>query len=279
MKFLATLFFALTIIGGTSSQVVENTYSKFQKDSIYVIMDSSVIIRTSPDTNGMVMARAYFGEEVTILNASYMIDTCENIPYNWYQVKYNDMDVEKTGYLPGYSLAIQRTFSTTDPSLSLMYRPWSLTPKEYFDSLTLQLILAKGGKIVHELKFAAIGGLYTYNSMASIGNKGVSNLKDIFKINFSDDFCGGAFADILLFTNKDKIQFIMKLDEGFDAPYFATNTFIFPTDENGKKKWIIQVEESGYVDDNDKTVIEDFKKSFWRWNGNQLVLVKTSVKR
>lgn len=279
MKSLMSILVTFSIFMNLKAQIIENAYLSLKKDSVYYFMDPSVIIRTSPDTLGMIMARGNFGEPVTVLENSEVTDTFRNIEANWYKVKYDDMDVIKTGYIWGGSLSSKTTSSINDKSVSVMYRLWDITHKEYFDSITIQVILLKAGKLIQDIKIAARGGVDTYNTIESMGNRGVKNLKDIFKINFSDGFCAGAFADTYLFYNGNTISYITTLWEGFDAPYFATNSFVFPKDEKGKKNWIIQIEESGYVNDSDKTIIEEFQKTFWKWNGNRLVNIRSTNKR
>lgn len=261
------------------AQIVENAYTTFYTDSVYYIMDPSAIIRSSPDSLGMIMVKGNVGEPVKIIENSEVADSIRKIPSNWYKVKYNAMDEDITGYIWGGSLASKTILSSTDKSVMFMYRLWDITPKEYFDSLTIQVMLVKAGELIQDIKLKATGGMQTYNSAESLGNKGINSIKDIFKINFSDGFCAGAFADVYFFYNGKAISDMITLDEGFDAPYFATNTLIFPKDQKGKKNWIIQIEESGYVNDHDKTIIESFKKIFYKWNGNQLVKIRETDKR
>jgi len=101
----------------------------------------------------------------------------------------------------------------------------------------------------------------------------------ILKINFSDGYCAGAFGDVYLFWDGTTLHHVKTLDEGFDAPYSATNRFVFPTDEKGKKGLIINKSESGFYGDDDKFHIENWERVTYKWDGSKLVVVKTEKKK
>ncbi len=262
-----------------SAQVEDCAYAKFYKDSTYITLGENVNIRLNPDTAGKAIYQADIGEKIRILEDTEISYTRNGYTANWYRVYYNNKGNKAEGYIWGGFLATQVIKSQTDEGVVFMYGITKVVKTEYYDEVYINVRAVKQNKQLAKIEIRAVGGLRTYNSAETLGNKGVDGVKDILKINFSDGYCAGSFGDVYLFWDGTTLHHAKTLDEGFDAPYSATNKFFFPTDEKGKKGFIINKSESGFYGDDDKYHLEDWEKITYKWDGGKLVVVKVEKKK
>jgi hypothetical protein len=261
------------------AQVEECAYAKFYKDSTYFSLGENVNIRLNPDTAGKVISQVAIGEKIRIIEDTEISYTRNGYTANWYRIFYNNRGAKAEGYIWGGFLATQVIKTKGDDGIIFMYGITKVIKQEYFDEVYINVRVIKENKQLAKLDLRAVGGLRTYNFAETLGSKGVDGVKDILRINFSDGYCGGSFGDIYLFWDGKNLFHVKTLDEGFDAPYSATNKFIFPADEKGKKGLIINKSESGFYSDDSKYHIEDWERITYKWDGEKLVSVKAKKKK
>ena len=272
-NFFGAILF-LCIIGSAPAQVIDNGYANFYQDSSYYVIADHVNLRENPDTASSIICQVPIGTVVRIVANSYKEYTRNGYTSYWQQAVCNNNGQLVEGYIWGGFLATTVITSSVDKDLFFMYGVSGITKGENFSTVKLQVRVSKNNTQLAKVEVPAVGGLYTYSQAESMGPKGVNGLVDVFKINFSDGYCGGAFGDAYFFWDGQKLHYINTLYEGFDAPYYATNTFIFPTDKNGQSGLIINKSESGYYGDDDKNHIESSKKITYKWDGTALQVVK-----
>lgn len=262
-----------------SAQIEDCAYAKFYKDSTYYTLGENVNIRLNPDTAGKVLYQLGIAEKIRVVEDTKIPYTLNGYTANWYRVVFNNKGFKSEGYIWGGFIASQAIRSTGDKGITYLYGVTKVIKQEYFDDVYMNVRVVKENKQLVRIELKAVGGLFTYNSAESLGNKGIEGITDILKINFSDGYCAGAFGDIYLFWDGTSLHHAKTLTEGFDAPYSATNKFIFPTDEKGKKGLIINKSESGFYSDDDKFHLESSEKITYKWDGTKLVAIKTEKKK
>lgn len=275
-KFLASLIFLITIASIYAQGDIENSrYSSFYKDSTYQILGDVVNVRLNPGIEEKVIYKLNIGEDVRVLEDTQIQFTLGGYTANWYKVVYkNNQDKREEGYVWGGMIAIQAIESSTEKGLYFMYGASSSEQTEYREKVTVVVKVCKHNKEISKLEIPAEGGLSTYSYTESLGNKRIEGIKEVLKIHFSDEYCGGVFADAYLFWNGTNFIHAMTLNEGFDAPYYNTNQFLFPSDKNGNKKgYIINKMESGYYNDHNKNIITEKRIILYKWNGSEMVKV------
>jgi hypothetical protein len=264
---------------GAFAQPRETAYADFQHDSTYYLIGDQVNVRLNPDTASEIIIQLPIGEKITITENTMLEYTKNGYTANWYHIRCNYQGKPVDGYIWGGMIASTTVISATDKELLYMYSVNKVIEKQYFNEVYIQLRVCKNQQPLAKLNVKAVGGLQTYSSAESLGPKGVPGVKDIFRINFSDGYCAGAFGDIYFFWDGNKIYHAKTLNKGFDAPYFSTNEFIFPDDSKNKNGYIINKSESGYYGDDDKDHIEDWEKITYAWKGGKLVVVKKEKKK
>jgi hypothetical protein len=274
MKKIILALGGLSLAFGVFAQPRETVYADFQNDSTYYLIGDQVNVRLDPDTASQVMVQLPIGEKITITENTMLEYTKNGYTANWYHIRCNYQGKPVDGYIWGGMIASTTVASATDPELLYMYAVNKVIEREYFNEVHIQLRVCKNQQQLAKLEVKAVGGLQTYSGAESLGPKGVPGVKDIFKINFSDGFCAGAFGDAYFFWDGNKIYHVKTLSEGFDAPYYSTNEFIFPEDSKNKKGYIINKSESGYQGDDSKEHIEDWEKITYAWKGGKLIEIK-----
>jgi Bacterial SH3 domain len=272
---IALLFITLQI----QAQVEETAYANFYPDSTYYIIADKANVRSNADTTAKVVDQLVIGQKIKILQVTDQTYTKNGYTANWYKVQYNQKETKSEGYIWGGLIASKTIKSITDKEMYYMYAVNKVVKLEYYDEVYLQVRACKNNTELAKLDIKAVGSISTYNAAESMGAKGVKGVKDIFKINFSDGYCAGSFGDAYFFWDGKTLLHVTTLYEGFDAPYSATNVFIFPTDEKGKKGYIINKSESGFYGDDDKFHIEDWERITYKWDGSKLAAVKTEKKK
>lgn len=272
---IVLLFMTLQI----QAQVEETAYANFYQDSTYYIIADKANVRSNADTTAKVMGQLSIGQKIRIIEVTDQTYTKNGYTANWYKIQYTDKELKAEGYIWGGLIASKTIKSSTDKDLYFMYAVNKVVKLEYYDEVYIQVRACKNNVQLAKLDIKAVGSIRTYNAAESMGSKGVNGITDIFKINFSDGYCAGSFGDAYFFWDGKNLFHVKTLDEGFDAPYSATNVFIFPTDAKGKKGYIINKSESGFYGDDDKYHLEDWERITYKWDGNALVAVKTEKKK
>jgi len=265
----------ITLLKAQSS---DNAYGQFSKDSVYYILGDVVNVRLNPDSNAKVINKITFGERIRILEKTEFDYTLNGYTENWYKILFNQNGNKAEGYVWGGLIAAKTIKSTIDPEVMLMYGVTKVVPTEYYNEVYITIRACKNKKLVTKFDLRSIGQLDTYNSVESMGNKGVKGVKDIFRINFSDGRCAGAFGDMFFFWDGSMLYHAGTLEEGFDAPVYGTSVFIFPNDKKGSKKgYIINYQETGESRDNGNH-IDSWGRITYKWDGSKLVVIKKEGK-
>jgi hypothetical protein len=138
--------------------------------------------------------------------------------------------------------------------------------------VSIQARLAIGNKEIKKIVVEGIGGLRTGALTTVTGNRGVKGVKNIIDLRFSDDYCGGAFGDIIYFWTGTDLFHVKTLYDGADAPVYSSEELIFPADEGGKPGVIIFKYEDGEWDEvQEKDIVNESRTEYYFWNGSQLV--------
>ena len=121
-----------------------------------------------------------------------------------------------------------------------------------------------------------------YFQNKTIGNLGLKNLENIYRISFSGEACG--IPTLYYYFGWNGKNFVMlpeKYDVGDAGVYYYSENFIFPKESGGKPDLILkQIEEGEYDQDSEKDNTYLLKISKWtetyKWNGENAVLMSKS---
>ena len=152
---------------------------------------------------------------------------------------------------------------------------------------TYQIRVEKDHKELQRLTFEGFGSAYKRHSFSNTSNRGLTNVDDVLYVDGYGEFCGDTGGAIVFFWSGGVLYNVRTLSDSFDAPYFASETFLYPSDMEGRKGLIVLHELEGhYPDEEDEggntavpaveneAVYTLDKKTTFRWDGKQLVKAK-----
>jgi hypothetical protein len=142
-------------------------------------------------------------------------------------------------------------------------------------TVIVQMRLCQDNKQIAQASWETNADLQTMNTLSELGNKGLNGTKSIFKVEYSNGYCGGAVGAYFVAWTGQELLFMLDVAEGFDAPYFLKKEVFFPNDKGGKAgKIIIQSESGEYVDDSDEPQISEKTTESYTWDGKKAKLDK-----
>ena len=90
--------------------------------------------------------------------------------------------------------------------------------------------------------------------------------------------CAGINGDAVIFWANQKLHYISMLTPVDDAPYFYIDQFVFPDDEGGEKGKIFGEQIEGkYAEDEDKEIINRYRKVEYQWLNSKLKKIKVLI--
>jgi hypothetical protein len=274
MKYLYLLLLLLpTALLGQEN----NRYTTFEVGSTQYLLAHDVNVRKTPASNGVVATKLPIATAVKILAADGSL-AMNGFDAPWYKVEYkNAQGKAEQGYVWGGLIATGSEKSKTDPEVRFLYGLAKIQEEDEGATTTgLQVRAAKNNQELAKLEFFGFGSVTTDSKLETLAPQGLAGLKDILFVDFSDQFCGGAFGKVYVFFDGTKLSFAMSIRDFIDAPMIYTESLLFPSDEGGIKGKVRFVAESNAkvaesedpdVDLNQMDVVEEH---VYIWNGKEL---------
>ena len=246
---------------------------EFQPDQIVYLLGDSVNIRKSADLNAEVVAKLPVGTKLKIISKSEKITRLNNFDMPWYYV---EISKKQKGYVWGGKIAMASCRSTENPDIVFHFG----LEKATADGIgILQIRVEKNNKQLQMLSFESFGGPMKRHTFTNHGDRGLKSVDDILYVDGFGEFCGDGGGAIVFFWADNQLTLVKQLWDMFDAPVFASQTFLFPADIEGEKDRVLLHELAGeYVDDendptSNKVVYSQDETTKYKWNGKELVKI------
>lgn len=247
--------------------------SCFAQESSHYLLADNVNVRSAPELNSSVVTKLALGTELEILSLDYDNLTIKGFEAPWAWISFN-LDGELTkGYLWSGFITDTKTELPNSDDIFLLYGISQVKKLEYYNELVYQARLVKGGEELARLEFIGIGSEGTYRSVNIKDDCGLKNIENVINLHFSDDVCGGAFGQVIVFWDGSELHHVMRQIEGADAPYWSSEYFIYPSDSNGISNQLILVNEEGGEDEEGQEELNRTER-IYSWNGKELILKK-----
>jgi hypothetical protein len=278
---LVLFVFASQVISAQNHVDGDRGYHQFEEDDICYLIADNVNIRSEASTKASVVTNVPIGTEVTILEESSKQLRLKGFKANWYKVKFKGKEKKMTGYVWGGLIAEGSVTCASDNDIRFMYGIESSKEEkfEYYSNykIKIQMRACKNNKELSKIVLEGDGNLEIYHWIENFGNKGLEGIKDIIEFGVSQQMCAGVNAYNYVFWNGEKMIYATQLRPGGDAPYFASDDLIFPTDEGGVKGKIIRDEKSGESLDDGTDNIESHSRVEYEWTGEKLKKTKVLI--
>ncbi|MCH2023419.1 MAG: hypothetical protein MK207_13165 [Saprospiraceae bacterium] len=248
-----------------------SSYRTFEVGESFFIFFDNTPIYPSPYITPNPLVELSIGHSITILERIDEAIEINGFRTNWYHVSFLTEGNEQFGFVWGGNIARHAFYSLDSPKTLFFYgieKIETIDRGNYKEeSIILNLIAYDHGFVIDQLKFQAIGTLYTNTQGNALGNKGIYSIQDVIEIAFNDGYCGGVSASITIFWDGKKLHYIDLLTNSFNSETFASKFFVYPVDKYGKEQFITLREESGIYGQDNHPVYTYLIDKLYKWDG------------
>lgn len=267
------LFFLALSHVGFSQETPEEIVTFLPKETVYLLADS-VNLREEPRMDAKLVAKLPIGTALTVIRKSDVRLTLNGFEMPWYEVKVNGS--KQKGFVWGGKIAMKSFRSTKNIDIVFHFG----MEKEVDGRATYQIRVEQNHKELQHIAFEGMGSSLKPFAFTNFSNRGLTNVDDVIYVDLFSQACGDAGGAIVFFWTNSTLYNVRQLIDYSDVPVFATETFIYPSDMEGKKDAIILHEQEGeYIfEDEAGTTYTDPEVRYskdvlttYRWDGKQLV--------
>lgn len=254
-------------------------YHQFEAGEEHYLLADNVNIRAEASSKATIVANLPIGTRIKIIRKSDNKLRLNGFKTNWYKVSFDSNEGKDTGYVWG-GLIAEGAIQSVDSKVLFLYGIASVkkeTKGEYTSEKgVIQLRACKNKEELSRIELKTAGSyLNIFHWLANYGNKGLTSIKDIIEFVESEEMCGGINAYNLIFWDGKKLVYATTLSPFGDAPYYASDNLIFPSEKGGVKGKVIGDQEVGWFDDEkEANVVESHKQVEYIWTGESLKQTK-----
>ncbi len=266
--------FSSKLHGKEEDTGLRDTLQLFQKDEISYLLFDSINIRETPSLQGKIVAKLQIGTQVRIIGKSPNCLYLNGVTIPWYKIEFGK---NQEGYIWGGKLSLAAEKSAKNIKTFFLFG----IEKGGSNHLFYTVKAIQNNQELSSVTVKGFTGILKEHTFELLSNKGLDNVDDIITIRGFGEFCGDDSGQHVLFWAKEKLHYVEVLHSGFDAPYFYTESFVYPSEIEGEKGIILKHVYSGeynddYEDDwgNPAILLTEDSYKKYKWNGASLIEVK-----
>lgn len=248
-----------------------DTLQLFKRDDISFILFDSINIRKTPSLQGEIVTKLQIGTQVRIIGKSTNCLYLNGVTIPWYKIEFGK---NQEGYVWGGKLSLAAEKSAKNIKTLFLFGIEKAGSNHLF--YTLKAI--QNNKEVSSVSLKGFTGILKDHTFELLSNKGLENVDDIINIHGYGEFCGDDAGQHVLFWAKEKLHYVKLLHSGFDAPFFYSEAFVYPSEVDGEKGYILKHIYAGeysddYEDDwgNPAIILSEDSYTRYKWNGTILL--------
>ncbi len=247
-----------------------------------VIAAKNCYVRDSPSIHAFLVDSLQVGKEIKVIKSSTNDFKIKGIDVSWVEIEYKNKDsISSKGFLWKGFLAVGFTKKGENKYVTSIDEIDTKNKNEipYF-SISVK-ILDSNNLILDQklIKKSIMESAYFEGKM--LGNLGLKNLKDIYRISFNGEAC--AIPSLFYYfgwNGKNLILLPEKYTVSDAGAFYHTENFIFPSEKGGKPNLIIkQIEEATSTDDNAEIFNVSEYNEIYTWDGEKAVFLKKEKRR
>lgn len=262
MKIFSILFFC-----GVFGPAFALDYLKLGK--VHHILGDKVRVRAEANKGAKVLKELSIGSEITPVAQTTTLMTQDGVEAPWYKVSFMDAGKKTEGFVWG-NLIAKASAKAKDGSIFLYGIGRGVKSDPTWTNYSSQVRVAKDGKELARLEIKEGVGFMSGEEISLRDGSGFEGVENIFSIRFVQEYCGGKGNALFVFWTGKKLHFVHSTVDGADAPVYAVEKQIFPTDKDGKKNHLFIVQEHG---DHDNPKAKTVEKFWLKWTGSKLTKV------
>ena len=269
--------------------VLRHDYYWNQEENAKAIIGvKNCYVRLEPNLTSQILDSLQVGKEVTFIKSTENFLKIRGINVCWAQIEYKNNNGEtQTGYLWKGSLALNFIKNKSNIYLTTIDKIYIKKEKEDFNPQYFAIsvsILDLNSKMLDQKTIQRNVTESAFFTNKTIGNLGLKNLEDIYRISFGGQACGIGIYYYYFGWNGSKLLLLPEKYEVADAgAYYHSENFIFPKEKDGKPNLIIKIIEEAENIANSESDRFIFKITEWKeiytWNGEKASFLKKEKPR
>ena len=254
-----------------------------------VIGVKNCYVRQDSTANSQLVDSLQIGDKIKVIKNTNENLNIKGLNLSWVEIEYKKTNQIKTGFLWKGFIALgstkngNTTFLTT---INSKYRKKiQENDTEYeaeFYKISVKVIDNKN-EILGEKSFAKPLSESNFFENSTVGNWGLKNITDVYRISFSGQACGIPTYYFYFGWNGKSFQSIPeKYNVGDAGVFYHNEEFIFPKEKGGLANTIIKIiTEAENSDENSDDDIESYtflvtkSKEYYSWDGENFKRIKT----
>lgn len=232
----------------------------------HYVIGNKARVRVEADINAAVAAELPIGAEIIPTEQVNNATTIDGVEAPWYRVQFKQAGKPKEGFIWG-NLIAKGAAKSKDGLIFMFGTGRKQKDLSVGTEYTSQFRVAKDGKELAKLEVKEGVDFKSKQTVTLTDGRGLAGVQHIFAVEFLQEYCGGKGNTMFLFWTGEKLIHAHSSFDGSDAPYYATEKQVFPTDKGGKKDMVILLRETG-----EHEVPKSVKKEkvSLKWNGKKL---------
>jgi hypothetical protein len=280
MKHLLIFLFCISVLKSFSQEAVtHNYYWNGSENYEAIISATNCYVSESPSLSAVLLDSLQVGQQVKVIKSIENNLKIKGINVSWIEIEYkNKSGILSKGFLwkgflaVGFTKKGENTYLTGIDKIETKRGDLSEVP--YF-SISVKILdtnnLVLDQKIIQKNITES-----AYFEGKAIGDLGLKNLEDIYRISFNGEACGIPSLYFYYGWNGNKlIPLPEKYTVGDADIFYHTENFIFPKEKGGKPNLIIkQTEEAENIDENAGIFSITKYNEIYKWDGEKATFLK-----
>ena len=263
-----------------------NYYWNQQENYEAIIGVKNCYIRENPSINAQLLDSLQIGKPIKILKSTDNDLKIKGLNVSWVQIEYvTSLGTIAKGFLwkgfvaVGFYKDAKYTYLTTIDKVEKKLEPDNYEVNQF--SISVKIIDENNSILGQKTIQKTIAESYYFQNK-TIGNLGLKNLHNIYRISFSGEACGiPTIYYYFGWTGNEFIELPDKYEVGDAGMYYHSEDFVFPKEKGGKPNLIIKQVQDAVNDDETgekETYIFEITKhtETYLWDGHKAIFVSKS---
>jgi hypothetical protein len=280
MKHILLFIFCISTLKSFSQESSShNYYWNGTENYEALISAANCYVREKPSSNSILLDSLQVGKEIKVIKSTENDFKIKGINVSWVEIEYKNREgILSKGFLWKGFLAVGFTKKDENIYLTGIDKIEIKKEKEYetpYFSISVKVLDANNVVLDEKIIQKNITESAYFDDKA-IGDLGLKNLQDIYRISFNGEAC--AIPSLFYYfgwNGKKLISLLEKYTVSDAGSFYHTENFIFPKEKDGKPNLIIKQIEEGVSTDEDAEVYDiTVFNEVYKWNGEKATLLK-----
>jgi hypothetical protein len=278
MKYILIFLFCISTLQSFSQESsAHNYYWNGGENYEAMIAANNCYVRENPSFTAILLDSLQVGKEIKVIKSTTNDLKIKGINVSWVEIEYkNKVGILSKGFLWKGFLAVGFTKKEKNTYLTSIDKIETKTENEipYF-SISVK-IMDTNNLVLDQKTIQKNITESAYFEGKAIGDLGLKNLQDIYRISFNGEACAIPSLFYYFGWNGNKLILLPeKYTVGDGGVFYHTENFIFPKEKGGKPDLIIkQIEEATSTDENGEVFNVTEHTEIYTWDGEKATFLR-----